>query len=140
MKKTIALLLAVLSIFSIVGSSAFGVVAAGVEPRWNNTSTATVGLYINENGRATVSLACVGIGGVTTKITAETKLERKWGLLWLDVDGAEWTDTTTEYALSVNHYAQLSKTGTYRATTKYTISGTGGADDTTTCRCEYTYD
>lgn len=140
MKKAIALLLAVLSIFSILGSTAFGVVAAGVEPRWNNTSTATVGLYINENGRATVSLACLGLNGVTTKITAETKLERKWGLLWLDVDGAEWTDTTTSYTLSVNHYAQLSKTGTYRATTEYTVTGTGGAADTFTARSEYTYD
>ncbi len=140
MKKTIALLLAVLSIFSILGSTAFGVVAAGVEPRWNNTSTATVGLGINENGRATVSLICNGKSGVTTKITAETKLERKWGLLWLDVDGAEWTDTTSSDYLAVTHYFQLSKTGTYRATTEYTVSGTGGADDTTTCRCEYTYE
>lgn len=140
MKKAIALLLAVLSIFSILGSTTFGVVAAGVEPRWNNTSTATVSLAINESGRATVSSVCNGISGVTTKITAETKLERKWGLLWLDVDGAEWTDTTTSWFLSKTHYVELSKTGTYRATTEYTVTGTGGAADTFTARCEYTYD
>ncbi len=140
MKKTIAFFLAFLSIFSIVGSTAFGVMAASVEPRWNNTNSATVSLVINDSGRATVAVVCNGKGGITTKITAETKLERKWGLLWLDVDGAEWTDTTTSSVLSTTHYVQLSKTGTYRATTEYTVSGTGGADDTTTCRCEYTYE
>lgn len=140
MKKTIALLLAVLSIFSIIGSTAFGVAAAGVEPRWNNTNSATVSLVISDSGRATVAVVCNGKAGVTTRISAETKLERKWGLLWLDVDGAEWTDTTSSDNLAVTHYFQLNKTGTYRVTTKYTVSGTGGADDTTTCRCEYTYD
>lgn len=140
MKKAIALLLAVLSVFSILGSTVFGVVAAGVEPRWNNTNSATVGLVINESGYASVDLSCIGMGGVTTKITAETKLERKWGLLWLDVDGAEWTDTSSTYYLSKSHYAQLSKKATYRATTEYTVTGTGGANDAITCRCEYTYD
>lgn len=140
MKKTIALLLAILSIFSILGSTAFGVVAAGVEPRWNNTNSATVSLVIDDAGEATIALVCVGKGGVTTKITAETKLERKWGLLWLDVDGAEWTDTASTYYLSKSHYVQLSKKATYRATTEYTVTGTGGANDAITCRCEYTYD
>ena len=140
MKKTIALILAVLSIFSIVSSTAFGVLASGIEPRWNNTNSASTGLVIDSNGKATITLACVGKSGVTTGITAETKLERKWGLLWLDVDGGEWTDSTTQRYLSVNHYIQLSKTGTYRATTEYTVSGTGGANDVFECDCQYTYE
>ena len=140
MKRIMALLLAVLLIFSILGSTVLGVVAASIEPRWNNTNSANVSLTINDTGRATVSVTCIGMGGVTTKITAETKLERKWGLLWLDVDGAEWTDTTTSSILSVNHYAQLSKKATYRATTEYAVSGTGGANDAFTARCEYAYE
>ncbi len=137
MKKTLALFLVVLSVLSIMSCT---VMAAGVEPRWNNTSSATVSLVIDENGEASIGLACIGIGGVTTKIVAETKLERKWGLLWLDVSGAEWTDTSTTSYMTLSHYMQLSKKATYRATTKYTISGTNGSDDETTCRCEYTYD
>ena len=135
MKKALAFLLVVLSVFSVIGCS---VMAAGIEPRWNNTSTATVSLVINDNGMATVSLSCIGIGGVTTKITAETKLERKWGLFWLDVD--EWTDVSNSTNLVTSHYVQLSKKATYRAKTDYTVTGTGGANDTFTCECDYTYD
>lgn len=140
MKKTIALLLAVLSVFSILGSTAFGVVAAGVEPRWNNTNSASVGLAIDENGKATIALACVGKSGVTTSIRAETKLERKWGLLWLDVDGGEWIDTISGTNLAKSHTIQLSKKATYRATTEYTVSGTGGTNDVFECDCQYTYE
>ena len=124
MKKTIAIIITVLSVVSILG-----ITAIAVEPRWNNTNAANVSLSINSNGKATVAFNCTGITGKTTGITAETKLERKWGILWLDVDGAEWTDTTTNIYLSTSHTFQLSKTGTYRATTKFTVSGTGGAND-----------
>ena len=137
MKKALAFLLVVLSVFSIVSCT---VMAAGVEPRWNNTSSATVSLVISSTGKATISLACVGKSGITTKIIGETKLERKWGLFWLDVDGAEWTDTVNGTNLATGHTVQLSKKATYRAKTKYTVSGTGGANDTFTCECEYTYD
>ena len=137
MKKSLAFLLVVLSVFSIMSCT---VMAAGIEPRWNNTSSATVSLVIDEAGEATVGLYCIGISGVTTKITAETKLERKWGIFWLDVDGGEWTDTKSSDYLSKAHYLQLSKKATYRAKTEYTVSGTGGANDTFTCECEYTYD
>lgn len=124
MKKIIAIFLVILSVVSFLG-----VTAIAVEPRWNNTNAANVSLSINSNGKATVAFNCTGITGKTTGITAETKLERKWGLLWLDVDGAEWTDTTTNIYLSTSHTFQLSKTGTYRATTKFTVSGTGGSND-----------
>ena len=137
MKKTLSFLLVVLSVFSLLSCAA---IAVGVEPRWNNTSSATVSLAIDENGEATIGLYCIGISGTTTRITAETKLERKWGLFWLDVDGAEWTDTTSNYYMGTSHYVQLSKKATYRAKTEYTVSGTGGANDTFTCDCEYTYD
>lgn len=134
MKKAISIVLVVLSIVSI-----FGITAAAVEPRWNNTATANVSLSINSSGKATVAFNCTGKTGKTTGITAETKLERKWGIFWLDVDGAEWTDTTTNIYLSTSHTFQLNKTGTYRATTKFTVSGTGGSDDSITVTSEYTY-
>ena len=124
MKKTLSLILVVLSVVSLVGITAYA-----VEPRWNNANTASVAFDISSSGVANVAITCGGITGVTTSIKAETKIERKWGLLWLDVDGAEWTDTTNNVFLSVGHSFQLSKTGTYRATTKFTVSGTGGSND-----------
>ena len=134
MKKAISIVLVVLSIVSILG-----ITAAAVEPRWNNTASTLVSLVIDDNGSANVAFNCIGISNVTTSIKAETKLERKWGLLWLDVDGAEWIDTTTKSYLSTQHTFQLSKTGTYRATTKFTVSGTGGSNDSITVRSEDTY-
>ena len=135
MKKVISLVLTVLTIISLVG-----ITAVAVEPRWNNANAAAVALYIDENGKASVTYNCAGISGVTTGITAETKLERKWGILWLDVDGAEWTDTTTANHLTKTHTFQLTKTGTYRATTKFTVSGTGGSNDSIKVTSEDTYE
>lgn len=134
MKKAISIVLVVLSVVSILG-----ITALAVEPRWNNANSVTVSLSIDDDGVADVTLSCIGISNVTTSIRAETKLERKWGLLWLDVDGAEWTDTTTKTYLTAYHTFQLTKTGTYRATTKCTVSGTGGSNDSITIRSEDTY-
>lgn len=135
MKKVISLVLTVLTIISLVG-----ITAVAVEPRWNNAASASAVLSINNNGKATVVLDCAGIPNVTTTIAAETKLERKWGILWLDVDGAEWTDTINYMILSTSHTFQLSKTGTYRATTKFTVSGTGGSNDSIKVTSEYIYE
>lgn len=126
MKKVLSLVLVVLTVFSLVSITA---IASEVEPRWNNANTATVALYISGSGNANISFNCAGKSGVTTSIKAETKLERKWGIFWLDVDGAEWTDTTYSVFFTKGYDFQLSKTGTYRATTKFTVSGTGGSND-----------
>lgn len=134
MKKSIALLLAVLSVVSILG-----ITVVAVEPRWNNANSAFVSLSINSGGKATITYNCAGISNVTTGIVGETKLERKWGILWLDVDGAEWTESTDGLVLSKSHTFQLSKTGTYRATTKFTVSGTGGSNDSIKVTSEDTY-
>ncbi len=140
MKKVLALILAVISVVSF---SVVMVQAAngneGIMPCLNNTNSASVVLGISNSGKATISYSCIGINGVTTRIVAETKLERKWGLLWLDVDGAEWTDSVNSKYLSGSHTVNLEKTGTYIATTKYTVTGSGGSADKITCRAEDTY-
>lgn len=139
MKKILSLILAVVAVLGVTAFSANNVMAADIVPYYNNASFATAGLTISNSGLATIDLDCAGDYGVVTRITAETKLERKWGIFWLDVDGGEWTDTTTSSMLSKTHTLQLSKTGTYRVTVKYTVSGTGGANDVieTTVTDEY---
>ena len=124
MKKFISLVLVVISIISVLG-----VVGLAVESRWNNSASATIGFNISSTGKASVTYNCVGVSGITTSISAETKLERKWGVFWLDVDGAEWVDSTKDNFLTKTHEIQLNKTGTYRATVKLTVSGSGGSDD-----------
>lgn len=139
MKKLFSLILALTAVFSLVSFDMNKASAADIDLMYNNTSSAKVALSINSSAKATISLNCVGISGTTKKIVAETKLERKWGLLWLDVDGGEWTDTVNKSTMSLSHTIQLSKTGTYRVTTTFTVSGTGGADDTIKCQAKYEY-
>lgn len=140
MKKALALFVALVSIFSLISFNMSSAQAADVQPRWNNTNSTTVAFVINSSGKAIIDIDCTGISGKTTKIVAETKLERKWGLLWLDVDGGEWTDTTSKMYLFVEHTLQLSKKGTYRVTTNFTISGSGGKDDTIKAQTKYVYE
>ncbi len=139
MKKLLALLLALTAVFSFVSFDMNKASAADIDLMYNNTNSAKVALSVNSSGKATISLTCIGISGTTKKIVAETKLERKWGLLWLDVDGGEWTDTVSKSTMSLSHTIQLSKTGTYRVTTNYTVSGSGGANDTIKCQSKYEY-
>lgn len=140
MKRILSFVLAFIAVFSLVSVTVDRSEAADIMPYYNNTNSASVTLTINSSGKATVACICKGISGVTTSIKAETKLERKWGIFWLDVDGGEWTDTTKERFLSVAHYLQLEKTGTYRATTKYTVSGSGGSNDVIEISSTYDYD
>lgn len=139
MKKSISLVLAIIALLGITSIYGQKADAADIMPRYNNADFASTTFSINANGLATIDLDCAGDYGVVTRITAETKLERKWGILWLDVDGGEWTDTTTSSMLSKTHTLQLTKTGTYRVKVKYTVSGTGGANDVieTTVTDEY---
>ncbi len=140
MKKSISLVLAIIVLLGITSVYTQKADAADIMPRYNNADYATTGLTISSSGLATIDLDCGGGYSVVTRITAETKLERKWGIFWLDVDGGEWTDTTTNRMLSKTHTLQLTKTGTYRVTVKYTVSGTGGANDVieTTVTDDYT--
>lgn len=137
MKKLFSLILALTAVFSLVSFDMNKASAADVDLMYNNTDSANVVLNINSALKATISIKCTGISSKATKIVAETKIERKWGLLWLDVDGGEWTDTVNKSAMSLSHTIQLSKTGTYRVTTNFTVSGTGGASDTIKCQAKY---
>lgn len=139
MKRALSFILAVIAVFLIITPDSQKAVAADVEPRWNNLNSATVTLSINSTGKAQITIKCNGISNVTSRIKAESKLERKWGILWLDVDGGLWYDITTLSELSVAHDIQLDKKATYRVTTKFTISGSGGADDSFEKTAQYVY-
>ena len=51
----------------------------------------------------------------------------------------EWVDTFSYYGGLFGHEINLNKTGTYRATVVYEISGTGGATDVIEYEQERTY-
>lgn len=110
-----------------------------ITPYLNNTNTTEAVFVILDDGEAMVSYTCFGYQGITTRIVVETKIEKKFLWWWNDVDGASWTDESTEYYCAGDHSIQLTKSGTYRATVTYTVYGTGGEADVLTSQFEKKY-
>ena len=94
---------------------------------------------ISSTGKAVVTSDYLGKDGLVTKGTIHTKIQKKFGLIWITVDCGEWTDTSTATSYSVSHTLQLLKSGTYRAHVEFTIYGTGGSPDHMTTNIERTY-
>ena len=140
MKKFFCVLLSVLV---LAGSLTLAASAMSgddlIAPCFYNTATVSTTFFIDDSGLALTESSCVGITGVTTGIVIESKIERKFGLIWLDVKGAEWTDSTSSSVLSISHSIQLNKSGTYRVTADFTVSGNGHPDDEIRNRVQDSY-
>lgn len=136
-KRIITVALLVIMIFAMAAPSF--ATDSGVMPRLNNTDSTEVVFVIDDNGEATVSYICFGYEGITSRIVVEIKIQKKVLWWWNNVDGASWTDETTEYYLNSEHSIQLSKSGTYRAVITYTVYGSGGEADVLTDEIEKKY-
>lgn len=135
MKKLIAMALCIVILFMTV----LPVFASGITVYSNNIYIADTSFSISSTGNATVSNSYMGKQGLVTKGTIVTKVQKKYGLIWITVDGGKWTDTSTATNFSRSHSVQLTSKGTYRAHVEFTISGTGGSDDKITKNVEKTY-
>lgn len=135
MKKRILALTLSLLMLVLTGMTALPAAASDVAPCYNNTVMASTNFVIQSNGVAQVYVSYIGYSGVTTGATITIKLEKRFlGLFWKDVDIGEPNDTKT-ITVSDDQYdgiysVQLPSDGTYRATVKYVIRGTGGTADT----------
>lgn len=135
MKKLIAIFLCIVTLFTV----AFPVYASSITPYSNNIYSTNTSFSISSTGYATVSNNYMGKQGLVTKGTIVTKVQKKYGLIWITVDGGKWTDTSAATSFSQSHSVQLSSKGTYRAYVEFTISGTGGSDDKITKNVEKNY-
>lgn len=102
--------------------------------RYNNVSAATATMSINSSGLMTINYKVNGYPNITTQIVIKTYIEKSFlGLFWVRVNNGqpnnEWVDTINNYSYNGNRTFQLSSTGTYRTTVKYTVYGTGGSPD-----------
>lgn len=133
MKKSIALILSLVALFSCYSLTAAAYSENEMTPYYNNASLADATISISSSGKATIKLTGYGISGVTSKITAVSYIQRKIGLIWVRVDnglsGKEWTDTVNGTNLTKTHTLQLSKPGTYRVKAEFTFYGSGGSAD-----------
>lgn len=135
MKKFVSVLLCL----TVLLTTSITVYAEDVQTYSNNVSTTNTSFSISSSGKATVNNTYMGITGTTKSAKIVTKVQKKFGLIWITVDNGSWTDTSTANNFSQSHSVQLSKTGTYRAHVVFTISGTGGSDDKITKNLEKTY-
>ncbi len=135
MKKLVSVLLCL----TVILTTAITVYAENVQTFSNNVSITSTTFSISSSGKATVNNTYSGITGTTKSAKIETKIQKKFGLIWITVDGGKWTDTSTATNFSKSHSVQLSKTGTYRAHVVFTVSGTGGSDDKITKNVEKVY-
>ncbi|MBE6664611.1 MAG: hypothetical protein E7603_00135 [Ruminococcaceae bacterium] len=136
MKRKICLILAV--IFTIACFSQNLVMASEIMPRYNNVLFTTTSFNITDAGEARVAVNYEGLDSNLIVATITIKIEKRNLLIfWKDVVD----DTNIVYGSSyINTYVyQLEKTGTYRCTVEYVLSGAGGADDVVTFEDTKTY-
>lgn len=126
-------------IMTFMAIPTFAATGNEVTPFYNNISTTEIVFTISENGVGAVSFVCRGYRGITTSITAETRIERLSGSSWVQVEGASWTDTSTLYYCVKEHSIQLPAHGTYKAVVTFTVAGSGGATDVVTREIQKTY-
>lgn len=114
--------------------------AEEITPYYNNVVSANSVVSISASGKMSITNTYQGMNGITTKGVITTKVEKRTlGLFWKDIDGGAWTDTINNYYYSGIHTLQLSDTGTYRVTVKFTIYGTNGAADSIEKKIEKKY-
>lgn len=123
----------------VILTTAITAFAAEIEPRFNNTRDVNTTISITSSGIATVNNSIASASGLLTKAEIETKIQKKFGLIWINVSGASWVDTTTSPTFSKSHSFQLTEKDTYRAHVVFKISGTGGSDDKITKNVERVY-
>lgn len=135
MKKIIAVVLCLVTFFTATITA----YASNIQPYSNNVGSTNTTFTISSSGLATVKNSYSDSLNRVKSAEIVTKVQKKVGLIWVTVDGGNWTDTSTSTNFSKSHSVQLSSKGTYRAHVVFTISGTGGSDDKITKNVEKTY-
>ena len=129
MKKKICLFLAL--VFVIMGTFPISVNASDISLLNNNTAITDTIFTISDSGMAAVAVQYHGYQNITTGATITIKIEKRNLLVfWNEV--VSDTITVTGDCYLNEFYYQLEKSGTYRCTVVYTVSGHGGADDVIT--------
>ena len=134
--KKISLIMAF--IFLFIGICPTYAFASEVSPYYNNIIRTDTSFRISTSGAAYVDVSYNGITDVTTGATITVKIEKRNLLIF-------WNEVVNEvyYFREESHAEtfvyQLEKTGTYRCTVDYLISGTGGLDDEITFQDTKTY-
>ena len=136
MKRKFCLIFAILFTLSALFSPS--VLASDVSLFNNNTASTATRFTISDTGEARIYVDYKGYPNVTTGATITVKIEKRNLLVfWNEVVNDVYYFREASHAETFVY--QLEKTGTYRCTVDYLISGTGGADDEITFQDTATY-
>lgn len=125
MKRKICFILAF--VFTVAAFVSPSVLASGITPYYNNVNNTNTQFAISDAGEASVTVYYDGTG-VATGATISVKIEkRNFLIFWNEVVNDVYYFREESHAETFVY--QLEKTGTYRCTVDYLISGTGGLDD-----------
>ena len=145
MKRVILAILCCVMLIGAIPVASFAAVGGGdiAVPYYNNTSRVSTIFTIDASGNATLKLSCIGKSGMTTGITAVSRIDKlnsdgSWSVVNIGTQNNTWVDSSTSLVLSKTHTATVER-GTYRAVVNYTVSGSGGANDTIENIIERTY-
>lgn len=140
MKKIMALFLVFALCSSVLLVPAWARSEEVAAPYYANASSAQTSLTIDENGKASILVYCLGSSSVKS-IKATTYLEKKvngsWSRVDIDQPNDQWVSTTTSRIFSVTRTHDLTSRGTYRAVTVFVV--TAGTAETITVYSEATY-
>lgn len=147
MKKTLCLLLSIITILSTLCIPSFASNSNNEEisPYLNNTASVDLVFNITSSGVAISTITLDGYYGVTTYAEISTKIQKRAFLFfWNDVDIGypDNTYTATIYGdIGIDEAEfQLSSKGTYRSKTTVTVYGSGGSPDVIEFDTENKYD
>ena len=136
MKRKLCLIFVL--VFAMSALLASPILASGISLFNNNTDSTSTNFSITDTGEARVRVSYAGYPNVTTGATICIKIEKRNLLVfWNEVVNDVYYFREASHAETFVY--QLEKTGTYRCTVDYLISGTGGADDEITFQDTATY-
>ena len=134
--KKISFIMAMIFVF--MATCVNSVSASDISPYYNNTAITYTQFNISDTGEAHVDIEYTGRSGITTGATITVKIEKRNLLVfWNEVVNDVYYFREESHAETFVY--QLEKTGTYRCTVDYLISGTGGLDDEITFQDTKTY-
>ena len=136
MKRKICFIFAFIFMVSALISPS--VCASGITPYNNNTHSVNTQFSISDTGEAKVFVDYAGYSGIITGATITVKIEKRNLLIfWNEVVNDVYYFREESHAETFVY--QLEKSGTYRCTVDYLISGAGGSDDEITFQDTKTY-
>lgn len=136
MKKLISLILILATMLTTFAIPAYAAQPSEISPQYVTTQNAYTFLTINSTGQVRVSVLLDGYTDVT-EVSVTTYLERKIGSTWYRARVEPWTYSESNSTFSTAFTGHVTDSGTYRARSIFTVTGTTVETITVIDECTY---